>query len=588
MSVCLAAVSALFWSAPAGAAQRFFRPDSGFMAGKDLPADFRARVRSIRFDRRDAFEGTVAYTYYDTLLFRKGNDWHIKSRVSTLRGRLQFAEGDDITKDKLDENERALRSEEFLSDAIITVRPAAAGECDVAVTTFDQWTLALATGVQSMNVFLADFFLGRWSKLADDEWLWSVGLFESNLFGTGTKVGAAYRHTLERNARELVFSNGNLTQQHLQVAAYAALRTDGDSLSLSIAKPLLTRADKYAYALALTSTEASERLYFDANDLGALPSDLAGRRSDSANVARLFTRVAYREILASATRSYGSDLKVNVGPAFRFRDHYNLGGARNDSDLSAYVPLPASAAEPYQRTDASLGASFSLYRYAYRSMRNFHNLKWNESVKTGWRLNAEAAMNQEWLGAGDHDFRLSQDGTYTAFPLDDWYVNGSYSWQAFLSPGGEMADGRSDLLWETSWLEHPLTSTWLTGSWSGLFAVPASVQLTLGDLNGLNGYPSHYYAGQARLLATLEQRLHPEFELLTFVPAYSLYLTAGNTYPSWRETDARDLHYSVGLGLRLGYSKSTNKIVQHFNLNFPLGDKYLRGPLVTFTAKKTL
>ena len=223
-----------------------------------------------------------------------------------------------------------------------------------------------------------------------------------------------------------------------------------------------------------------------------------------------------------------------------------------------------------------------------RSLRNFRNLKWGESVETGWRLSASAALNQEWLGAGDHDFNLSQDGAYIAFPADDWYVKGGYSWQAFLSPGGDFADGRAELWWETALREHPLTSTWLTGSWTGLFATPASEQLTLGELNGLNGYPSFYYAGQARLLTSLEQRWYPEFELLTFVPAFAAYFSAGNTFTGWRATDPGDLHYSAGMGLRLGRSKSTQKTVQHFNVNSPLGDKYLRGPLISIVVRRTL
>jgi hypothetical protein len=410
---------------PAAAAGRFFQPEAGFTSGRDLPPDFRARVRSIRFDRRDAFEGSVAHTAIERQTFHLGNDLHILSRETTLRRRLQFAEGGEINKDMLAENERALRAEEFLSDAIISAGPIRDGECDVVVTTFDQWTIAPVIGASPMNVSLVNLLLLRWDKLARDEWLWSAGIFESNLAGTGTKLGGAYRHTLERNARELVFSNGNLTSQHLQIAAYAALRSDGDSLYLRIAKPLLSRADKYAYALALTSVEASERIYFDANRLDDLPAGLAGQRADSANVARLFNRVGYQEILASATRSYGSDLKFNLGPTFRFRDHYNLDTAKTDTALSGRIPLPASADAPYAREDALLGASIGVYRYAYRTLRNFRNLKWNESVETGWRLNAGAALNQEWLGAGDHGFPGRGHGRWPLGPVGRGFLAGA-------------------------------------------------------------------------------------------------------------------------------------------------------------------
>lgn len=576
-------------AAPASAASRLFQPPEGFIAAKDLPEDFQARVRDLRFDRKDAFEGSVIHTTLDRKLFNLGNDLHIVSRESTIRRRLLFREGEVITKDRLAETERILRTEEFLSDAILSVRPGEGGECDVLVTTFDQWTLVPAIGISAQNLNPPDFYLLRWDRIRQSEWLWSAGLFESNLVGTGTKVGAAVRHTLERDIREIVASNNNLTPQKLQVTAYAAWLSDGDSLLFSIGKPLLSRTDRYAFSVGLAAKEVSERIYFDANHLDALPPDLAKDSAGAAHLLRIFNRVATQEINASATRSFGSDLKLNAGPTFQFKDHYNIGGlGRADSALLPFAPLPASAAAPEQRTDALIGGAVSLYRYGFRTARNFRNLKWNESVETGWRLTSKAALNQEWLGAGDSDFRLSQEAQFTAFPMDAVYVNGSASWQSFLSPSGDLADGRADALWESAWREHPLTSTWLTASWSGLFATPLSQQLTLGEINGLAGYPSFYYAGQARFLATAEQRLFPEFELLTMVPAFAAYVTAGNTFPAWRDFDPADLHYSLGLGLRLGRSKSTQKVVQHINVNFPLGDKYLKGPVVSILARKSL
>jgi hypothetical protein len=151
-----------------------------------------------------------------------------------------------------------------------------------------------------------------------------------------------------------------------------------------------------------------------------------------------------------------------------------------------------------------------------------------------------------------------------------------------------LTDGQTDAWAEAALREHPLTATWVTAAWTSLFATPKSRQLSLGELNGLTGFPSYYYAGQARLLATVEQRLFPTFEWLTMVPSFAAFLNAGNTFATAEAFDPGDLHYSVGLGLRLGRSKSTQKVVQHINVTFPIGDDYLSGPVVSVLAKKHL
>lgn len=587
-SIVLGALIALCAS-PLRAAARFYKPPEGYLTSSQLPAGYRAVIRSIALDRRDAFDGSVAHSGLERQVFALGNRIHMESRESTVRRRLLFAEGGAVTADLIAETERALRSEEFLSDAILSVHPLDSGACDVMVATFDQWTTVPGAGVQVQNLKAVDLVKGRWGKLLDEEWFWFAGISESNLLGTGTKVAAALKHDLLRDTRSLAATNNNLTSQRLQILAHAAWLSDGDSLVFRINKPLLSRTDKYAYGATLTSQENSERVYFDNNRLGELPDRVAEGMAGKPGVARLFERVATQEIALTATRSYGSLLKFNVGPIFTFRDRYHAGGlGESDTALAPYVNLPASALTPEKRTDALAGAAVSLYKYGYRTTRNFRNLKWSESVETGWRLTAKAALNQKWLGAGDGDLRLIEEAVYTGFWDDRIYVTTGLGWQSFVSGSGDMADGQTDAWAEAALREHPLTATWATAAWTHLFATPKSRQLSLGELNGLTGFPSYYYAGQARLLATVEQRLFPTFEWLTMVPSFAAFFNAGNTFATAQAFDPGDLHYSVGLGLRLGRSKSTQKVVQHLNVTFPLGDDYLSGPVVSVLAKKNL
>lgn len=581
----------LLWTGARAGKDRFFAPAPGFTLAKDLPEGFRARVRSIRIDAKDVFAGAPAYTRGERWLFGLGNKLHIETRAGTVRRRLLFSEGGEVTPGLLLETEKALRSEEFLGDAILEAGPVEDGACDIRVTTYDQWTTLPGGSVSVQGLKAQDVFQGEWGRLADGEWLWWMGAFESNLLGTGTKVGGAWRHDLERDTREAVFNNTSLTPLRLQLGAYGAWLSDGHSLLFKIAKPLKSRQDRYAYGFSLSDTVIAEKLYFDANRLPQLPDSLAAARAGKSVELRRFDGVSNRNVNLSATRSFGDRLKVNLGPTFDYQDRRQEGGiGAEDTAVLAVLPLPASAARAAGRQDALLGVALSVYQYGNRTARNYHNLKWGESLETGWRLSSRAAWNQGWLGAadGNQDFRLTHEAAFTGAWRDSWYLGASLSGRYFLSPGSRLADGQADAMGEGQWKPHPITSTVFSASWSHLFAAPRSWQLTLGEINGLSGYPSFYYSGQARFLATAEQRLFPEAEFLTLVPALAALVAAGNTFPAYRDFDPGNLHYSLGLGLRLGRSKSSQKAVQHINVVWPVGEDEFRGPTLTILARKYL
>lgn len=568
---------------------RYYRPPEGFIPIASLPADFRARVRSIRLDRRGAFDGTAAVTKYERNLYGFLGNLHVLTRQSTLRRRLLFAEGGLVTQELLAETERALRAEDFLSDAYLAAGPVQDSACDIVITTFDQWTTVPGAGLAVHNLNPDNILHGRWSRIWKDEWYWWAGLIEANLLGTGTRVGLLAGHDPERSSSEFLVANSKFTPLRLNANLDAAWLSDGDSLRFDLSKSLESRSDRQAYGLHLFSQELSERWYFDANRLDTLPEATARKAAGRDQTLKTFRRMDTHEAEVFYTRSFGRELKFNAGPFLRYRERYHAGGVGGpDSTLLGHAEAPADLGEPRQRLDVLPGLALALYQYRIHSSRNFRNLKWSESVESGWRVNAEASKDQEWLGARVADWKLGGQALASGFWDDRVWLNGSGGWNAFVSDGGRLNDGRLDASCEVALREHPLTASWVTASWANLIGSSATDQLTLGDLDGLSGFPGHAFAGQARFLISAEQRFFPAWEWLTAVPAFAAFATAGNTFPSWRDADLSDLHTSVGFGLRLGRSKSTQKVVQHINVNFPIGEKFLPGAVITVLAKKSL
>ncbi len=557
-------------------ADRFFKPTEGFTRAKDLPENFTGKVRSIQLEINDAFEGTTVHSDAEQYFFDMGNKLHIESRPSTIRRRLLFKEGEVITKGVLLETEKILRAEEFLADAIIEVMAWKDGTVHVIVTTYDQWTTVPGVSLQRLG----------------GEWIYWFGPVESNLLGTGQRIGFFVGHDQFRDTRWLDYNNNALLAQRLHLTAHTAWLSDGYSTLVSVSKPLETRTDRYSFTASISAVEYSEYVYFDANQLSRIRASLADSVGGKAFSLRQFDRVATHDFNLSVTRSYGYKTKFNVSPTFDRHDRYNDGNTYtyggSPGKILLELPLAPTALVPDTRLDDLLGLSLSVYQYNYKTVQNFNNLKWSETLETGWRISSKVALNQQWMGANNNDFYLSHSAVYNNAFWDAVYFHTSGSLKYFISSAGKFDDGYAAAASELQWKPIMLTSTFLSMGWSNYFASEQAQQILLGEDNGLNGYPNLYYAGQARLLLEAEQRFFPSLEVGTVVPAFALFANAGNTFPNYSKFDPDKLHYSLGFGLRLGASKSTQKVVNHINLSWPIGEKYLSGPVFSIRAKKSL
>ena len=161
--------------------------------------------------------------------------------------------------------------------------------------------------------------------------------------------------------------------------------------------------------------------------------------------------------------------------------------------------------------------------------------------------------------------------------MDRIFFNSSATLQYFLSHDSGLDNGSTTASAEAQWKPFTFTSSVLTGQYDNLFAAAPSQRLYLGGESGLNGFPNYYFSGKARVLLSAEQRYFPPFEFGTLVPAFAVFLNAGNTWSAYNGVDMHNLHYAAGLGLRLGQSRSVQKVVNHLDISWPLGEENL-GP----------
>lgn len=585
--VALSAFAALALIAPTSAADgRFFDATPGYERAKALPDSLKGRISALEFRIYDAFEGSETHSGLERTLYDVGNKLHIDTREATIRRRLPFRAGDTVTIDGLLEAEKHLRGEEFLADAIIEVKRLPDSTLAVKVTTYDQWSTVLGVSV------------GR----KGGEWVGWFGPVESNLLGTGQRLGFFVSHDIERDSRWLDYSNTAFTPLRLRVLAQYAWLSDGHSYAFSLVNPLRSREQKWGFSLSASGYEFAESHYLSGNDLDRL--DREGRLDANGrallgrtNILWQWQRTQSQSLYAGVTRTFGRTLKTSVTPFYQrtARDimpgygiGYGVPGSVRDSLGYPRDSAGAPIAPGYDvRHDEILGATFSLYRYAYKTVHNFRNLKWSETIETGWRLSASAGQNQTALGAADANLYLAYAGIYNDAWRDALFLNSSASVRHFVDENGAAANGSGAAYAEVQWKPVPAIATVLIGQYDQTFAAPHAQKLYLGEESGLLGYPNFYYAGSRRFLASAEQRFFPPLEFGTVVPALAVFVNAGN---AWDEGALRpgDLHYAAGVGLRLGATRSVQKVVNHVNLTWPLGEKNLTGPVFGVRASKSL
>ena len=112
--------------------------------------------------------------------------------------------------------------------------------------------------------------------------------------------------------------------------------------------------------------------------------------------------------------------------------------------------------------------------------------------------------------------------------------------------------------------------------------------MTLGGSDGFVGFPTGFYAGQARVYGNLEQRWFPDFEILTLAPVVVAFGSVGETAPSIKDIRRKDLIYVLGLGVRFAQTKSITRLINKIDVSIPLNGKLRGTPHYSVTTSYTL
>ncbi|WP_133408225.1 ShlB/FhaC/HecB family hemolysin secretion/activation protein [Parashewanella tropica] len=480
------------------------------------------------------------------------HDWanrlHTNTRKSVIRNHLTFKTGDTINPDDLYEAQRILRSQRYLRDAEVYIADLQPGESSngngrtIIVETWDNWTLLPTAGFNRTE---------EGNKL-------SLGLKDDNFLGYGIRTRLKYKQDPKRDGYLANISAPVNWVDHGNASLNYEKNSDGHIFGFSFDKPFYSKRTKTAFSLS-----HSDFILID-------------------------------EI----------ELNGEVDNSFTHHSHFYKGEFgwlynRNDNNLSRITLGFTESEEHFHSLMKKEVPKERLYSYPwvkyeylsedFREFRNVHLINQDEDINLGWNHNIQ-------LGAELNDTRTKgKPGYHLNFNTSKGYTYDGNLWLFNMQGSGTFETSqddfyRVDVTGEYYNLAHPKWVLFSRIKFTFSEHLPLDMLNSLGDDTGLRGYPDQYQHGDKSWLITGEIRHIPNVNLFQLAElALVGFADVGHTFGSGTfDNENRKTLASVGVGLRIYASKSSNGSVAHIDLAYPITSGIaIDGAEIRFALKKS-
>ncbi len=517
---CFAASSAL---AAAGAGPV---PASAWPDDTQLEASG-ARIGSITVCDLPIFDDSVQGE--QKALYRLADRAHIDTRVAVIESQLLFKPGDPFSRRRLDETERNLRQLRFIREPEIRVVGYRDGLVDVEVVAHEVWTTSPGISLNRSG--------GENST--------SVQLEELNLFGFGKQLAFDYSDDVDRSSYTIRWRDPAVFGSRWRSELALQDSDDGQGESFAVERPFYSLDTRWSAGLEHSRNEAVEHVY------------RAG------------------EIVAG----YGQDQErseLRFGWSRGLQDGWSrrlIAGFRHERSL--FKPAPGETVPAALPDDRILNYPFLRMEGVQDDFETAHNrdqIARTEDQHLGLNYALEVGLAAPAFGA-DRDAAMLRAEAGRGFRLGDGQ---------FLFAQGSLAGRLESADLVDALLAGGLRYYRETGPRSTLYAafsaevgreLDADHELSLGGDNGLRGYPLRFQAGSSRALFTLEQRYYTNRSLWKLADiGAAVFFDMGRSWgeSAFGSTGDQGLLKDIGIGLRLGSTKSALGNVLHIDLAFPL------------------
>ena len=465
-------------------------------------------------------------------LFRLANRIHAKTRPDVIQQQLLFEPGELFSAQALAESERIIRANRYIHE--VSIRPVRheKGVVDVNVETTDTWTLMPRLSVSRS---------GGKNKGA-------IGVKEQNLLGSGTAIEVMFKSSVDRDSRIFKYHDQNLGNSWYGLSLDYQDNSDGYVRFLEIGKPFYSLNSRRAQGFSVLSRDSIGTFY----SRGEIASEYQEKEA-----AYELYRGWSKGLQNGWTRRYSAGLA--------YQDHRFSAVPDSDYQLSI-VPQDRELLTPFFGVE--------IVEDHYEKSRNHDQINRIEDRFLGTRLNARLGVAREGAGS-DRDAWLMNVGAQTG-------IGNSETSSLLLASalGGRLEpDGVRGMTLDLSarYYKHQSDRRRLYLGLTATYGKNLDLDeyLVLGGDNGLRGYPLRFQTGDKRVLFTIEQRYFTDwYPFRLFHIGGAVFFDMGR---AWGDSPLgvtdNPLLKDVGVGLRIGGSRSGVGRMIHVDLAVPLDDK---------------
>jgi hypothetical protein len=477
-------------------------------------------------------------------LYRMANKLHITTKPEVIEQQMLFAPGDELSQQRVEETERLLRSNRFIQDARVT--PLIDDDCnvDIEIDTSDTWTLMPKLS----------FSRSGGTNSTD------LGIRDMNVLGRGVYVEAMYSTDVDRDTTMLKIVDKNVGDSWYRLHLDLQKSSDGYLRLIDFSKPFYALDSTDAHGFSYYTNQRIDSVY----DLG----DVIGEYEHKTRNYEIF-------------RGWSAGLQGDH--ALR----WTTGLAYDEHRFSVPDQAEGAVVPPEDRQLFYPFIGVEWLENKYEKTRNADQINRTEDFYLGTRIAARLGYASDHLGSDRSSWlvKTSVESGLGDLETRSFFVNGGLTSRVergALHDFGLEAGAR--------YYDRQSEKSLLFAQVNGFYGknLDADHAVYLGGDTGLRGYPLRYQAGDKHVQVTLEQRYYTDwYPFRLFRVGGAVFFDAGRTwgesaYQSTNQGWLRD----VGVGLRLGSTRSGLGNVVHVDLAYPLdGDSSIDNVQFIVTAK---
>lgn len=416
----------------------------------------------------------------DSIWLHHFANWaHVTTRPDTVKRELPFASGEEISVSDLAEAERLLRDKSYIHDAKVRLSPTCNADqsYDVQVETSDNWSLLPSVG------------LGR----SGGQNKYAFGFKEDNFLGFGVRTSVKYQSDAQRSGYEFKLemplslvtgSTGSDWFAHSYLTAEWTNNDDGHMQQLLLEKPFYQDDSRWMYRTEWLSDLQQTQVFHN----GALENifETDHRRVD-----------------------------LSAGMLWSYQDRAStrlLAGVLSEDWRFAPALLQPTLALPQDRSWAYPWVGVEYKQHDYRVLQDILfidraediNLGWHHSLKAGVqssKLQADTSLGYRLIGHSSKGFGDRQHLVLLEGGFD--FIDGLQ--------GGDLREWRFQA---EDFYQLNRDFTWYNkAELTRRNRNFADLPLELGGDSGLRGYPLQYQHGISKTVLSSELRWYPRINL---------------------------------------------------------------------------